>query len=76
MNRDGYEFIIVGDSPKYEECLIALAGYTEERANAILERMVNDPNDNDIALIKDCKNLRIKQVKSADQWWNDPFLVN
>ena len=38
--------------------------------------MLNNPNDNDKALIGDAFNLRIKAVPKEDCWWNDPVLVN
>lgn len=70
----GTEWIIAGDFGKLGECLIRLAG-TKQDAEALLDRMQTNPNDNDKRLTKGAKNLRIKEVDSATAWWNDPVLV-
>ena len=70
------EYIIVGDTDEFKECLVALAGLSKENAEKKLEQMLSSPNDNDKALIGNCYNLRIKEVESDSAWWNDPFLSN
>ena len=64
------EYIIVGDTEKYKDCLIRVAGKTFEQADQVLNSMLNNPNDNDKKLIKGHTNLRIKEVDSKDCWWN------
>lgn len=64
------EYIIVGDTEKYKDCLVRVAGKTFEQADQVLNRMLNNPNDNDKKLIKCHTNLRIKEVDSKDCWWN------
>ncbi len=69
------EYIIIGDTEKFDGCLITVSG-SKEQAERDLERMTTNPNDNDKALMKGHKNLRIKAVAEKDCWWNDPVLCN
>ena len=75
----GTEYIIVGNyalsDGHIHECLVTLCGKSIDEANAILHRMLTNPTENDIRLIKDGKNLRIKEVDSKTAWWNDPVMV-
>ena len=74
----GTEYIVVGDymvCGKPSECLVTLCGKSIDEANEILHRMLTNPTENDIRLIKDGKNLRIKEVESKTAWWNDPVMV-
>lgn len=64
------EFIIVGDTDKFDGCLIATCGTSYERAESVLDRMKNNPTDNDKALCKGHRNLRIKEVPEEECWWN------
>ena len=70
------EYIIVGDTEEYKDCLVTLAGRTREQAERKLAQMLSSPNENDKAIIGSCKNLRIREVESESAWWNDPFLAN
>ncbi len=70
------EYIIVGDTDKYEGCLVKLAGYDFEKAKALLNKMLTNPDDNDKYLMKGQTNFRIEEVNSNECWWNDPFLSN
>lgn len=45
-------------------------------AEKILQRMLNNPTQNDKRCMEGHINLRIKEVEEKDCWWNDPFLVN
>ena len=65
------DFIIVGDTEKYKGCLVFVAGRTEERANEVLERMLNNPTENDKRLMAGHTNFRIKEVPAKDCWWRD-----
>ena len=69
----GTEFIIVADyviCGKVEPCLVCLAGKDRAGAEEKLQRIINNPTDNDKALLKDGKNPRIKEVESKECWWN------
>jgi hypothetical protein len=70
------EYIIVGDTKDYKECLIYPVGKKYEDALGVLERMLTNPTENDRAVSKGHTNLRIKQVEDKDCWWNDPVLCN
>lgn len=74
------EYIIVADyilsDGKVHECLVTLCGRSKEAAEEILNRMQTNPTETDRKLIHDGTNLRIKEVESEKQWWNDPFLCN
>lgn len=63
------EYIIVGDTEKYKACLVCLAGNTLEKAEQILERMLNNPTENDKRLMERHTNLHIKPVEDKDCWW-------
>lgn len=64
------EYIIIGDTEQYKDCLVCLCGTSLEHAQSILRRMLNNPNDNDKKLMKKQTNLRIKEVDEKDCWWN------
>ena len=64
------DFIIVGDTDR-GECLVFVAGRTKERANEVLERMLNNPTENDKRLMVGHTNFRIKEVPAEDCWWRD-----
>lgn len=68
MNRN---YVIVGDTEKYDDCLVCVAGSTYERAENVLNRMLNNPTKNDKLLMIGCKNLRIEFVENKDCWWDN-----
>ena len=65
------EYIIVGDTEKYKDCLVCPCGVSLDRAKGILDRMINNPTENDKALSEGHTNLRIKEVPEESCWWND-----
>ena len=72
------EYIIVGDAEvlgKTSECLIYTCG-TKERAEEVLDKMLNNPDKNDLYMLSKHTNLRVKAVEEEKCWWNDPFLAN
>lgn len=73
---EGYEYIIVGDTEKYKDCLVYTVGKDRDHAEKVLQRMFTNPGPDDLEVLKDHTNLRIKEVKSSECWWNDPFLAN
>ena len=70
------EYIIVGDTTRYNDCLVCSCGTSKSHAEAVLNRMLNDPTENDKKLIEGHANLRIETTSSEDAWWNDPVMSN
>jgi hypothetical protein len=64
------EYIIVGDTARYKECLVYIGGRTMEQAQKMLEQAKQDEH------FKNHTNFQIKTTESKENWWNDPFLVN
>ena len=64
------EYVIVGDTENYKGCLVCLCGSSLKRAEDTLQRMLNNPNQNDKHLIDKHTNLRIEEVDSAYCWWH------
>lgn len=62
------DFVIVGDTDKYEGCLVCVCG-TYDNANKILHRMLNNPTENDKKIMNGHSNLRIEEVPEEDCWW-------
>lgn len=67
MNND--EYVIIGDTEEYSDCLVYVCR-TLEKAVTILDRMLNNPTENDKSLIQCHTNLRIVKVLAKDCWWN------
>lgn len=65
------EYIIVGDTERYKDCLVCLAGTNKELAKQKLNNIINGASYNDRRLGQGVKNLRIEEVKSEGQWWNE-----
>ena len=80
------EFIIVADYIKdpnhkdyehYKECLVYTCGKDRSKAEEVLDRILNNPDERDLQEISEgAHNFKIKEVVSRDCWWNDPFLAN
>ena len=64
------EYVIKGDTEKYEDCLVLVCGVSKRSAENALSRLLNNPTDNDKRLIKYHKNLRIEEVSDEECWWN------
>ena len=64
------EYIIIGDTKKYRDCLISTCGTSLEHAQEVLNRMLNNPTENDKKLMIGHTNLRIEKVAEEDCWWN------
>ena len=67
MNGD---YVIIGDTDRYEDCLVCIAGSTFEKANETLNRMLNNPTENDKKLMSGHTNFRINFVEENDCWWH------
>lgn len=64
------EYIIKGDTERFDSCLVCVCGSSPEEAEKTLHRMINNPTENDRRLIKGHTNLRIEEVADKDCWWN------
>ena len=64
------EYIIIGDTEKYKDCLVYLCGTSLQHAQSVLHRMLNNPTEEDKNVMTRHKNLRIKEVVEKDCWWN------
>ena len=65
------EYIIVGDTENYKDCLIVVCGANEEHAETVLKRITENPTNNDKLLIRGHTNIRIEEVTPENCWWND-----
>ena len=70
------EYIIVGDTNKFKDCLIYTCGSDKDIAEDYLYRILHEPTENDVKATTGMTNIRIKEVSEENQWWNDPFLRN
>ena len=64
------EYIIQGLHSEYGWCLVYTCGIDLDHANTVLDKMLNNPTDNDKHLMKDMTEFRVKKVKGKDCWWN------
>lgn len=64
------EYIIVGDTEKFKDCLIYTCGVNKSTAEKVLNRILTNPTKDDLHGIKGHTNIRIKEVESEKQWWN------
>lgn len=80
MTKDKVEYVIVHDvkgTDKYNGCLMYVCGSNREDAERVLERILNNPNSDDMRNIEmGYINFRIEEVPAMQCWWNDPFLAN
>lgn len=63
------EYVIVGDTDKYKDCLIYMCG-TYDNANEVLNRMINNPTCVDKAYVETYTNLKVEKVYESDCWWH------
>ena len=63
------DYVIAGDTERYNDCLVCVCG-TFERATEVLNRMLNNPTENDKRLIQGHHNLRIEEVPEKNCWWH------
>lgn len=61
-------YIIVGDHEKYGACLASVIYGDMDYAKKVLDRMVNNPTENDLVLISGMTNLRIEE-DDGERWW-------
>lgn len=65
------DYVIVGDTKKYNDCLVYVIGKSYENAEETLSRMLNNPTENDKRLMLEFTNLKIELVEEKDCWWNN-----
>ena len=66
------EYFIAGDALLHKGCLICITDCKSfEEAEQILERMLNNPNENDKKMIKGYRNIHVAAIPKNDCWWND-----
>ena len=68
---DMKEYLIVGDTKNHKDCLIYRCGNNQEYAERVLDRLLNNPNDDDKFASKGHFNIRLKEVDSTECWWNN-----
>ena len=69
-------YIIVGDTERFNDCLVTVVYGGLEDAKRVLDRMLNNPNEHDKQNMKGHKNFRIEFCEAKNCWWNDPVLCN
>lgn len=57
------EYVIVGDTEQFGECLVFVCGSSLQTAKMMLEKNKNKG-------VKGHTNLRIKEVPADECWWN------
>lgn len=70
------EYIIVGDTKDYAECLVYVCGGDRSVAEEYLQRILTNPTDTDKKITEGMTNLRVVEAPEKEQWWNDPYLAN
>ena len=63
------EYIIVGDTKKFKNCLALVCGRDKRIAEEQLEKCKTDPQY--IGIAKEYTNLRVKEVAEGECWWNN-----
>ena len=62
-------YVIVGDTDIYKNCLIRICGTSYSNAKECLDNMLNNPTENDIRLMENHYNFRISRVPINKCWW-------
>lgn len=70
------QYVIVGDTKKYKDCLVYVIRGNRELAEQVLDRMLNNPDQHDLKSMEGHTNFRIEEVEDRNAWWNDPFLMS
>lgn len=70
------EYIIVGDTERYKECLVFTCGKNKEHAESVLHKILTNPSKEEAFVIRNMKNLKVIVANGGDCWWNDPVLAN
>lgn len=70
------EYIIVGDTEKYNGCLVYTCGTDKSFAEQVLTKMLTAPTEQDKKVMETHSNLRVEEIQPEYCWWNDSFLAN
>lgn len=65
------QYIIIGDTKKYKDCLIYVIGENYERAKEVLNRILTNPEEHDKHMLETHTNIRISSINIEDCWWED-----
>lgn len=65
------EYIIIGDTAEYKNCLIYVCGTNRDWAEKVLHRMLTTPTERDKEILQTHSSLRVEEVLEEDCWWND-----
>lgn len=65
------DYIIIGDTERFDGCLVCIAGKAKQSAEETLNRMLNNPTENDKRLMERHKNLRIEEIPEEKCWWRN-----
>ena len=70
MNK---QWVIVGAYEDELEGLICALpkNYSDEQALEVLNRMVNNPTNADLLMIKGTTSIWLEKIEEKDAWWND-----
>ena len=64
------EYVIVGDTERYKGCLLFTCGSSLEHATHVLERLLYNPSEMDLELMKGHTNIRLEKCERKDCWWH------
>jgi len=64
------EYVIKGDTEKFDDCLVLVCGTSKINAEKTLNELLTNPTSSEKRLIKGHKNLRIEEVADKNCWWN------
>lgn len=64
------EYIIVGDTEKYNDRLVFPCGESRDKAEEMLRQILTSPTENDKRVMNGHTNFRIKEIPKKYCWWN------
>ena len=72
-NREDKEvsYVIVGDTERFKDCLVAACIGSKEDAEKSLEQLLNSEDAEDKKIVSEYTNLRLKETRREDSWWLD-----
>lgn len=62
-------YVITGDT-SLGRCLVMIVGPVYKNAEEVLDRMLNNPTENDKRIMNGHTDFKIKFVEEKDCWWN------
>ena len=64
------EYVIVGDTESYKNCLICVCGGNKAHAEQTIDRILNNPTEYDQMMIKGHTNIRLEKCERENGWWH------